>query len=155
PRPAAFLTICFWSPWPKAPSSVTATVPQTIPKIVSEVRSFWLRMSRSICRTAPVGRGVRFEGGVVRVIRIPRGSGNLLGRPFHDLGALLEAVQDLDVHAVGNAELDRGFLRLFLGGRAGQLDGGLLAAVLEEDDALGQHEDVFLLADDEIGVGGV
>ena len=46
PSPAEFLIICFFRPVPNARSSVTATVPQTMPKTVRNVRSFWLRTSR-------------------------------------------------------------------------------------------------------------
>src|SRR5436309_14466151 len=85
PSPAEFLTICLWSPCPKAPSSVTATVPQTIPKIVSDVRSFWLRMSRSIWRRV----SLKLNMGSCQLLAGPLR--DLLGRPLDDFRALRQA----------------------------------------------------------------
>src|SRR5262245_25266429 len=110
PSPAEFLIICLWSPWPNAPSSVTATVPQTMPNTVSSVRSFWLRMSRNICRRASLTVSMGNDG-----------SADLLGRPLDDLVPLLQAGHDLGVHPVGDSDLDLGLLRLGLGVAAGKL----------------------------------
>src|SRR6202162_2872113 len=177
PRPAEFLTICLGSPCPNAPSSVTATVPQTMPKTVRSVRSFWLRMSLTICRSASLKLSIsslalsppchpeRSEGSrfrprrsrsfVASLLRMTGLSADLLGRPFYDFRALLKTREDFRVHAVGDAELDLDSLGppLRIGSR--NLDEGLLAAVLEGHDALGHDHDVFLFADDDVGVGGV
>src|SRR5262249_41438327 len=84
PSPAEFLIICLWSPWPKAPSSVTATVPQTIPNTVRSVRSFWLRMSRNICRSASLKLSMLFAGRRVRGAdrETERRGDRQKGRPF-------------------------------------------------------------------------
>src|SRR5215471_4640661 len=147
PRPAVFLTICFWSPWPKAPSSVTATVPQMMPKIVRNVRSFWLRTSRSICRRASL------KVNIARASSRP--SADLLRRPLDHLRALGQSRHHLGVHAVGDADLDLDLFGLGLRRRRRDLDERLLAAVFECDHALGNCQDVFLLPDDDVGVGGI
>src|SRR5262245_26269967 len=120
PMPELLTIICRCSPLPNASSRLTDTVPQTIPKTVRNVRSFWLRTSRHIWRIAS-----RTESTVAR-LSVDRG-GELLGRPLQDLGAERDTLDDLDVQAVGDAELDGRLHRRRLLGRAGDLDEGLLA----------------------------
>src|SRR6266545_5938611 len=80
---------------------------------------------------------------------------DLLGRSLDHFGALLESRDDLRVHPVGDAELDLGLLRLLFGFASGELDEGLLAAVLEGHDPLGHDQDILLFADDQVRVGGI
>ncbi len=57
PRPAELTRICLWNPSPNASSRLIAAVPQTMPKAVRKVRSFWLARSRQSCRipmTTPI-----------------------------------------------------------------------------------------------------
>src|SRR5262249_28359017 len=130
PRPELFRIICRWSPFPKARSRLTETVPQTMPKTVSVVRSFWLRLSRQIWRNAS-----RTESIVSAPGRLVHRGRQLLRRPLEHLRSLGEPIGDLDVQPVRDAELDRRLHRRRLLGRARDVDERLLAAVLENHDA--------------------
>src|SRR5438132_7672007 len=144
PRPAVLLTSCLCSPVPKASIRLMPTVPHTMPKTVRKVRSFSARTSRMSWRKTS--------------LRVTMGCAalrDLLRRPLHHLVALLQAGEHFHVQAVGDAGLDLGLLRRGLRVAAGQLHGGLLAAVLECDEALGDGQHVLLLADDDVGIGGV
>ncbi len=123
PSPAEFLTICLWSPWPKATSSVTATVPQTIPKTVSNVRSFWLRMSRNNWRSASFNSASDACQSTADVIFFGGRSTTLA--PFFRP----ETTSAFSPSEIPRLDFD--LLRLVLGLRGRQLDEGLLAAVLE------------------------
>src|ERR1051325_251876 len=144
PSPAVFLTSCLCSPVPKASIKLIATVPHTIPKTVRKVRNFSLRMSRTSCRRTSF-----------RLICMIRPLGDLLRRALHDLVALLQTGEDLDVHAVGDAGLDHDLFRRRLRIGAGDFDRGLLPAVLEGDEPLRDGDDVLFLPDDDVGVRGV
>src|SRR5947209_1113744 len=144
PSPAWFLRMRFSSPSPKATSRETETVPQVMPNRVRSVRTFCWRMSWSIWRRndREVTRGL---GGTDPLL-------DLLGRALDHQVLLLEALDHLDVHPVGEADLD-----LLLGGsglaQPGQLDRGL--AVGEGHEALRDEEHVLLLADRDVRLGGV
>src|SRR5205085_1635789 len=104
PRPAVALIMCFFRPFPNARRSETATVPQTMPKIVRNVRSFWLRRSRASCRNASLSV----------VIEAAAALRDFLRRTLDELLAGLEPGEDLDVQAVRDAELHLDLLRLRL-----------------------------------------
>src|SRR5262249_55740164 len=138
---------CSWNPCPNASRRLTAVVPQTMPNVVMNVRSFCVRRSRRSCLSW-TKNATGSLGGESEVAL-------LLRRPLDHQVPLLEPRDDLAVQAVGEPGLDLDLLRLCLGRGARNLDEGLLAAVLEGDDALGNQEDVLLLPDDEVGVGRI
>src|SRR4029453_7386026 len=102
----------------------------TMPNVVRNVRSFWLRRSRRSVRMPVIGSALDLSRG-----------------PLHDLVALLEPRYDLDVQPVGEPRLDIDLLRRGLRSISRHLDGRALAAVLEPDETLRDHEDVLLLPD--------
>src|SRR5262245_53558823 len=149
PIPELLTIICRCRPLPNAPRRLTETVPQTMPNIVRNVRSFWLRRSVHIWRRASRRESMSGAPDLVDCGR------QLLGRPLEDLRSEREALGDLDVQPVGDPELDGGLLGGLLGLGRGQLDERLLAAVLEDDDSLRDCQHVLLLANDQVRVGRV
>src|SRR5262249_4377793 len=102
PMPELLTIIWRCRPLPKAPSRLTDTVPHTMPNIVRNVRSFWLRRSVHIWRRASRRESM---GGAPDLVDRGR---QLLGRPLEDLGSEREALGHFDVQPVGDPELDRG-----------------------------------------------
>ena len=142
--------IIWCRPLPNASSRLTATVPQTIPKTVRNVRSFCAaHVAEELAEGVADGEHAARSG----VSRRPTVS--FFGGRSTTFSPFVNALHDLDVQAVGDADLDVDLLRLGLSGRAGEFDEGLLASVFEDHQALGERQDVLLLADDDVGVGRV
>src|SRR5437763_8316849 len=134
PRPAVALMSCLCSPVPKASIRLIATVPQTMPKIVRKVRSFSALRSRASClKTSLMDLGDFFR------------------RPFDQLLSLRQSRHDLDIQSVRDAGLDVDFLRRFRIG-SWNFHRRCLATVGVRDETLRNHQDVFLLTDDDVRV---
>src|SRR5262249_46606486 len=118
--PSPFTRRICWclSPTPNARRSETAVVPQMMPKIVRNVRSFWERRSRQSWRKASV------------MARLALRRRDFLRRLLDELLARREPGNDLDVQSVRDPELDFRFDGLSLGVRRGDLDDGLVAPFL-------------------------
>src|SRR5437764_6811162 len=131
--------MCLCSPVPNASISEIATVPHTMPNTVRNVRSFSARKSR---------RSWRKTSFSVMVIALR----DFFRRTLDQAIAFLHAIEDLDVESVADSGLDLDFLRLRFRIGLRHFDARLLAAVFVGDESLRNRQDVFLLADDHVGV---
>src|SRR3981189_50204 len=125
------------SPSPAATITVTEMIPQAMPNIVSMVRRLWAQSVASVSRSKSWN-----DMALRRSIRLLQ----------NDFLLLVEAFEDLRLHAVGNAQLDAEFFLAVLGLGVGDLDGGFALFVINQR-RFRDHQNILLFFQHDFGIG--
>src|SRR5260370_19574091 len=131
----------FWMPAPSPSPAATITVmemmPQAMPNMVSMVRRLWAQSVASVSSSRSWN---------VMALRRP------IQLLQNDLLLLAEALEDLRLHAVGDAELHAEFFLAVVGLGVWDFDGSFSLLVVNQR-GFRNHQDVFLLFEEDFGVG--
>src|ERR1700674_905661 len=125
------------SPSPAATITVMEMMPHAMPNIVSIVRRLWAQSVASVSRSKSWNDMAL------------RGSVQLLQ---DDLLLLAEALEDLRLHAVRDAELYAELFLAVVGFGVGDLDGGFSLFVVNQR-GFRNHQDIFLFLEEDFGIG--
>src|SRR5229473_4008353 len=131
----------FWMPAPSPSPAATITVmemmPQAMPNMVSMVRRLWAQSVPSVSRSRSWN-----DMALRRPIQLLQ----------NDFLLLAEALEDLRLHAVGDAELHAKFFLALVGLGVGDLDRGLSLLVVNQR-GFRDHQDIFLFFEEDFGIG--
>src|SRR6266849_1033104 len=125
------------SPSPAATITVMEMMPQAMPNIVSMVRRLWAQSVASVSRSKSWN-----DMALRRSIELLQ----------NDFLLLVEAFEDLRLHAIRNAELHAEFFLAVVGLGIGDLHGGFSLFVVNQR-GLRNHQHVFLFLEEDFGVG--